>query len=133
MGAHCCGGVSDLGFLPVGSVMDVMSRRKKYKGKDIYTVRFKNHPLYISMTSNATGIGGYITDVNIHSPVDGEIELNSKVIAINGTSVEGLHIDEITERVVQGDVPMEMTLVRPEGLYPGEHPDPDPKEHIVKK
>jgi len=113
----------------IASVMDPRQKKKKYERYNyIYTVTFPSKPLLIKVTSRADGKRGFITGVAKNSPVAGMIELNSKIVGINGKSLKGLYVDEISKILEEADVPIHLTLVRPEALKSTDRPDPNPKE-----
>merc|ERR1719461_2471605 len=94
----------------------------------VYTATFEKRPLKITLTSAINGVGGYITAVEQGCPADKDIELNSKVTAVNGKPVENLDIDAITGRIGLAPLPIELKLVHPNGLGKHEIPDPEPED-----
>ena len=126
MGNSCCGELDDSKKPKVQGVMDPKMKKRKYNTKYIYTVSFKSKPLRVSIATDKNGEGAYIVSVGTNSPADVDIELNSRVLAINGKDIKGLHLDTIFHIIKDESVPVTMTMVQSAGLNSGECPDPYP-------
>merc|ERR1719233_1560091 len=96
----------------------------------LYTASFNQRPLLVTLTSRTDAVGAFITAVEHDCPVDVQIELNSKVMAVNGSSLDGLYIDRIVGQLSSAEVPITLELMRPAGLEEKDYPDPSPDDFI---
>merc|ERR1719317_341152 len=85
--------------------------------------------MYLTLTSNPQNVDAYITEVGEKCPTEGII-LGSKVIYVNGELVEGLGMKQIARHIGQGDIPLTLSMVKPEGLMEDERPDLKPETCI---
>merc|ERR1719193_1572647 len=132
MGMTCCSSDGSVKPTTAGNVYPTMGQKprpqlRKRDNKHFYDITFTSRPLHITLTSSNTNVDGYITAFNEHCPVKDEIILNSKVIYVNGNLVEGLEVTEIAKYLSGGELPLRLTLARPEGLVAGEVPDMEPQ------
>lgn len=127
----CCGNLRDEAHPPLSdaivSRLIIMSAKRR---KNTYKATFTGKPLYITLTSDNNGYGSYVTTVNPLAPVNDLVEINSRVIEVNGQPVEDLEVEELCEHIASVNAPMVLTLVRPAGLSYEEMPALKPKESV---
>jgi len=97
----------------------------------IYEVVIPSRPLHITVTSTTNDIDAYITKIHDGCPVEKEaIAINSKIMSVNGTSIEGLSSKEIAQELKAGSLPLRVTLVHPDGLMDSEAPTEEPTKIV---
>jgi len=105
--------------------------------KHVFTIKFKNKPLGIVLTSDAGGRSAYVTQVNgkkNKAVKKNRLPLKSKLLKLNGKDVELDQIDDITAVIVESmkNFPLELTFCHPDGLNENEVPDPSPTSDYTK-
>jgi len=104
-------------------------REKKF----VHDICFSSRPLGIIVTSSINKMDGYLTGFTEDCVIKDEIVLNSKLICVDGKSVEGLEIRDIAMCLLKVEVPCQLTLVKPGGLNADEVPDVEPITPIKDK
>merc|ERR1719419_493719 len=130
----CCHARSPDAPEGIGGIMKTSRRPTKQRHNHVYEVVIPSRPLYITVTSATNEIDAFITEVHAECPVEKEkIALNSKIISVNGTSVEGLVSKEIARELKYGSLPLKVTLVHPNGLSDSEAPVEGPMKIVNAK
>jgi len=99
-----------------------------------YEVIFPDKPLHIKLTSSKEGTDGYVTAISKMCPLEDakeKLTLNSKVIYVNGSCVEGCKVTVIGKHLKHAKLPLRLTLVHPNGLRDDEIPDLEPGPTIL--
>ena len=94
-----------------------------------YELTFPSRPLHVTLTSSKYNTDGYITAFQKDCPIQDiaeKLAINSKVIKVNGTVVEGCEVTLIAKALADGKLPIRMLLAHPDGLKSGECPENDP-------
>jgi len=129
-GSNCTSNVKSEA-LAVYSQKNLKPRLREREKKFFYDITFKSRPLYISVTSSTTNINGYVTAIAEECAVKDKIIIGSKVIYINEVLVEGQGILQIAKHLRGGNIPLKLTMVRPEGLMSDEAPEKEPESIVL--
>merc|ERR1719419_348518 len=127
----CCHARSPDAPEGIGGIMKTSRWPTKRRHNHVYEVVIPSRPLYITVTSSTNDIDAYVTKIHDECPVVKEkIAINSKIISVNGTSVEGLPSKEIAQELKNGSLPLRVTLVHPDGLKDSEAPSEEPTKIV---
>merc|ERR1719245_1552163 len=102
--------------------------------KHIFTVKFKKRPLGVILTSAPDGTCAYVTKTypkKNKAVKPKKLPIGSKLLSVNGDACEEDKIDDITDRIMPLDPPIELTFCHPDGLEKDEYPDPEPKDAVT--
>merc|ERR1719193_1586182 len=117
--------------LAVYSQKNLKPRLREREKKFFYDITFKSRPLYISVTSSTTNMNGYVTAIADECAMKDKIIVGSKLIYINQVLVENQGILEIAKHLQGGNIPLKLTMVRPEGLMSDEAPEKEPESTVL--
>jgi len=107
--------------------------------RHIFDIIFKKKPLGIIFTSAENGKCAYVTQLKGKKNKairKGKLPVNSKLLKVNGETIELEYMDKITRLIVKEleKLPLTLTFCHPDGLRPDEKPDPKPKmDYTAKK
>jgi len=129
-GSNCSSSIKSeaLAVYPQKNQKPKLREREK---KFCYDITFNSRPLYISVTSSTTNMNGYVTAIAEECAVKDKLIVGSKVIYINEILVEGQGILEIAKHLRVGNIPLKLTMVRPEGLMSDEAPEKEPESIVL--
>jgi len=106
----------DRGVIVILSSAPKEEEKKEEFDDDAYEVTFKKKPLGIRIQSNKKQINAYIVSYENDAAKESGAKLGSKILAVNGTKVDGWKTVDIEQKILELNCPLEITFLSREGM-----------------